>query len=134
MLDTLSQASRRGATIVSVNPLKERGLERFTNPQSATEMLTGGAINITKRYFTPKLGGDMALVRGMVKVLNERHQKALQVGSHVFDLDFIGEHTHGLQDYLEQVEQTSWQHITDQSACQRLKSFNSPISIRVRSA
>lgn len=121
MLDTLSQASRRGATIVSVNPLKERGLERFTNPQSATEMLTGGATDITKRYFTPKLGGDMALVRGMVKVLNARHQKALQAGSHVFDLDFIGEHTHGLQDYLEQVEQTSWQHITDQSGLSKVE-------------
>lgn len=115
MLDTLSHASRRGAKIVTFNPLKERGLERFTNPQSATEMLSNSGVPITSQYFTPKLGGDMAAVRGMVKVLLAQHQEAQQQGQSVFDVNFIEQHTHGLDEYLAQVAQTSWQHIEQQS-------------------
>ena len=69
MMDTLYKASRRGASIVSFNNLKERGLERFTNPQNKIEMITNGSTPISGHYFTPKLGGDMAAVRGMVKAL-----------------------------------------------------------------
>ena len=121
MLDTLSQASRRGATIVSFNPLKERGLERFTNPQSTTEMLTGGATQISSHYFQPNLGGDMAAVRGMVKVLAERHQQALAKDDRVFDLEFIAAHTEGMTDYLAAVEVTDWQHIEQQSGLTRVQ-------------
>lgn len=115
MLDSLSHAARRGADVVTFNTLKERGLERFTNPQSAKEMLTGGATEISKYYFRPNLGGDMAVVRGMVKVFLSRHQVAQLNGQSVFDVDFIAEHTQGLDDYLAEVEQTSWQQITEQS-------------------
>ncbi len=34
MLHPLQEARRRGAQIITFNPLRERGLERFTNPQS----------------------------------------------------------------------------------------------------
>ncbi|PKG37663.1 FdhF/YdeP family oxidoreductase [Psychromonas sp. Urea-02u-13] len=111
MLETLSTAAKRGAKIISFNPLKERGLERFTNPQVPTEMLTGGATKITQQYFTPNLGGDMAAVRGMVKVLLARHQQT----NDVFDQAFIDQHTQGLADYLIAVEATQWQHIVTQS-------------------
>lgn len=114
MLDSLSKAARRGANIVSFNNLKERGLEKFTNPQSPIEMLSGGT-TITQQYFTPKLGGDMAVVRGMVKVLLARHKDALKNNQQVFNVDFIQQHTQGLDDYLAVVEQTSWQDIIQQS-------------------
>ncbi len=115
MLDALSSASRRGANVVSINPLKERGLERFTNPQSAKEMLTLSSTEISSYYFRPNLGGDMAIVRGMVKVLLSRHQTAVQNGQSVFNLPFIEKHTQGLDDYLATVEETSWQLIEAQS-------------------
>jgi len=115
MLDTLSHASRRGASIVTFNPLKERGLERFANPQSPVEMLSGTATTISQYYFTPNLGGDMACVRGMVKVLLERHNKAQRQSESVFDLAFIEQHTQGLDDYLTIVNNTTWEHITEQS-------------------
>jgi len=115
MLDTLSHASRRGAKIVSFNPLKERGLERFTDPQSPKEMLSGGATTISSQYFQPNLGGDMAVVRGIVKILAQRHKDALTEGSAVFDVAFIEQHTIGLEEYLLLVEQTSWQEIEQQS-------------------
>ncbi|MGJ8692843.1 MAG: FdhF/YdeP family oxidoreductase [Thalassotalea sp.] len=114
MLDSLSKAAHRGANVVSFNNLKERGLERFTNPQSPKEMLTGGC-DITKQYFTPKLGGDMAVVRGMVKILAERHQVALTNKQSVFDLNFIEKHCLGLDEYLAEVAATPWSHILEQS-------------------
>jgi molybdopterin-dependent oxidoreductase alpha subunit len=40
MLTTLREVSKRGAPIVVLNPLRERGLERFTSPQHPVEMLT----------------------------------------------------------------------------------------------
>jgi molybdopterin-dependent oxidoreductase alpha subunit len=46
MLTTLREVSRRGAPIVVFNPLRERGLERFTSPQHPIEMLT---LNSTDR-------------------------------------------------------------------------------------
>ena len=115
MLDALSHASRRGARIVSINPLKERGLERFTNPQSPKEMLTLSATHISSDYFRPKLGGDMAIVRGMVKVLLNRHREAVSNGQSLFDLAFIEQQTNGIDDYLEIVDATSWQEIIEQS-------------------
>ncbi|SJN52941.1 Formate dehydrogenase H [Vibrio ruber DSM 16370] len=115
MLETLSDAYRRGAKVVAFNNLKERGLERFTNPQHSLEMISNSSTPTTSHYFMPKLGGDMAVVRGIVKVLLGYHQAAVQRGESVFDLAFIEQHTEGLSAYLEQVEATSWSAITQQS-------------------
>ncbi|WP_286263467.1 FdhF/YdeP family oxidoreductase [Thalassotalea atypica] len=116
MLDTLSHATRRGAKVVTFNPLKERGLERFSNPQSVGDMLTGSATEVSSLYFTPNLGGDMALVRGMVKALLAQHQLAIaQQQQGIFDLEFIEQHTAGLDEYLAEVENTAWSKIIVQS-------------------
>lgn len=40
MMGELRECAKRGATIVSINPLKERGLQRFADPQSPRDMLT----------------------------------------------------------------------------------------------
>ncbi|CAG9296448.1 FdhF/YdeP family oxidoreductase [Celerinatantimonas diazotrophica] len=115
MLETLSHATKRGARVVAFNNLKERGLERFANPQHPVELLTYSSTPTTSDYFTPKLGGDMAAVRGMVKLFNERHKKAVAQGSSLFDLEFIAQQTQGMDAYLALVEQTSWEQITEQS-------------------
>ncbi|MZI93944.1 FdhF/YdeP family oxidoreductase [Vibrio sp. CAIM 722] len=115
MLETLSSAYRRGAKVVAFNNLKERGLERFANPQNPIEMISNGSTPTTSHYFMPKLGGDMAAIRGMVKVLLARHDEAMQKGDSLFDLEFIEAHTQGMERYLEQVRQTSWEQITEQS-------------------
>ncbi|MFT5809237.1 MAG: molybdopterin-dependent oxidoreductase alpha subunit [Moritella dasanensis] len=116
MLDTLRQASRRGAAVVTFNTLKERGLERFTNPQSVTEMLTDGSTQISQCYFTPKLGGDMAVVRGMVKALCVLDKAKLDAGrASIFDHAFIAEHTQGLDEYLSAVKATPWDEIIEQA-------------------
>lgn len=115
MLETLSSAYRRGAKVVALNNLRERGLQRFTNPQHPLEMLSNGSTPTTSHYFIPKLGGDMAIVRGMVKSLLARHEDAQKHGDSVFDLAFIAEHTQGMEAYLEEVRATSWETIVEQS-------------------
>lgn len=115
MLETLSHATQHGARVVAFNNLKERGLQRFANPQNPVEMLTNSSTPTTSDYFTPKLGGDMAAVRGMVKILYQHHQEAQAKGEQVFNVDFIEEHTQGLEDYLDLVSSTSWDKIIEQS-------------------
>lgn len=115
MLHTLNHAAQRGANIVTFNTLKERGLERFANPQSPTDMVLGTSTKLTSLYFTPNLGGDMAAVRGMVKVLLKRHEQAVENGRQVFDVQFIAENTSGLDAYLALVKATTWSAITEQS-------------------
>ena len=116
MLEPLREAVRRGAQVVCFNPLKERGLERFQNPQHPVEMLTNGSEPTNTAYFRPALGGDMAVMRGIAKWLLTWEQEAKANNAPpVFDHDFINTHTNGMDDYLSVVEATSWEHIEAQS-------------------
>ncbi|TBR44198.1 FdhF/YdeP family oxidoreductase [Marinomonas agarivorans] len=119
MLDALRDAAKRGANILSFNNLKERGLERFTHPQKPAEMLTNGYTQISTNYYRPKLGGDMALVRGIVKELMLMEADAQAVNKAIFDHDFIEQHTSGLQEYLALVDATPWALIESQSGISR---------------
>ena len=69
MLHQLQQARKCGVAIISVNPLRERGLERFKNPQSPTEMLTGDETCISEDILQVKVGGDTAALTGICKAL-----------------------------------------------------------------
>ncbi len=119
MLETLARACKSGTRVVAFNNLKERGLERFTNPQNPVEMLSNGSTPTTSDYFMPKLGGDMAAIRGMVKIFLARHRDAQTRGESVFDLDFVAQHTQGMDAYLDSVDATSWDKITEQSGLSR---------------
>lgn len=120
MLEPLRAAVKRGARVVVVNPLKERGLERFQNPQNALEMLSNQDRATSTAYFRPNLGGDMALIRGMVKYLWqwERDAQSMQQPA-LFDHAFITQHTHGLDAYLAIVDATQWEQIEAQSGLSR---------------
>lgn len=71
MLTTLRDVARRGAKIISINPLTERGLERFSFPQSPKEMFTGQATALSHDYYQVKMGGDASLLKGIMKALIE---------------------------------------------------------------
>ena len=116
MIETLRNAVKRGAQVVCFNPLKERGLERFQHPQSPLEMLTNDSRPTNTAYFRPALGGDMAALRGIAKYLLQWEREAAAKGAkRVFDHDFIAAHTLGMDDYLAQVDATSWELIERQS-------------------
>jgi len=116
MLGDLRRAAQRGAQIVVLNPVRERGLERFSDPQQKLEMMRGGSAQIASHYLQPSLGGDMAAVRGMAKTVFARDAAAVAAGlPSLLDHDFITSHTHDFQSYRAAVEATSWDEITDQS-------------------
>ncbi|WP_038911373.1 FdhF/YdeP family oxidoreductase [Dickeya dadantii] len=116
MLHSLRHAADRGAHIVAFNTLRERGLERFANPQNPLELLTPLSGAISETYLQPNLGGDMAAVRGMVKALLETHRQRLAAGeAGLFDQAFIDQYTDGVAAYLQQVDATPWDNIVRQS-------------------
>lgn len=116
MLHSLRHAADHGARIVTFNTLRERGLERFADPQKPLEVVTPLAGTISSLYYQPRLGGDMAAVRGMAKALLEAHRQALAEGqSGVFDKAFLAQHTQGAEAWFAQIDQTSWAQITQQS-------------------
>ena len=116
MLEPLREAVKRGAQVVCINPLKERGLERFQHPQHPIEMLTNGDKPTNTAYFRPALGGDMAILRGMAKFLLQWERDAQKAGEPaVFDHDFLNEHSVNVLEYLSVIDGTSWAQIVEQS-------------------
>jgi molybdopterin-dependent oxidoreductase alpha subunit len=121
MLSTLRAIARRGAPIIAVNPLRERGLERYTSPQNPGEMLSNSSTPIAQTYYQVKIGGDVALLKGMMKWLFEADAVDLAAGGGgVLDHAFIAEHTNGLQALREDIEGTRWDDIVEISGLSRV--------------
>ena len=120
MLGELRAAARRGARILSFNPLRERGLERFADPQSPVEMLSGGSTTITSDYFQLKVGGDIALLKGVIKHLLVLDAHAVAQGlPRVLDTDFIAGHTQGFEALRADIEAEDWALIERESGLWR---------------
>jgi molybdopterin-dependent oxidoreductase alpha subunit len=120
MLGDLRKAAMRGARIVVFNPIRERGLERFADPQDKLQMLRGGSTDIASDYLQPRLGGDMAAFRGMAKAVFAADTAALAAGkASLLDHDFLNQHTADFTAYRAAVEATGWGQIEDQSGLTR---------------
>jgi molybdopterin-dependent oxidoreductase alpha subunit len=120
MLHDLQNAARRGAAIVVFNPLRERGLERFTNPQSPLEMIAGRETPLATQYLQVKAGGDIAAIAGLCKTLLALDEAAREAGSErVLDQPFIAEHCHGFDDYAAWLRTQTWDDIEAASGLQR---------------
>jgi molybdopterin-dependent oxidoreductase alpha subunit len=120
MLHQLQEAVKRGVPIVTFNPLRERGLVEFVNPQSPPEMLIKSPTRITSQYHQVKTGGDTAAIMGIAKVLFDLEEQALATGADpVLDHDFIKEHTHGLEELKAAVRECDWQQIERRSGLTR---------------
>jgi len=120
MLTTLREVSKRGVPIIVFNPLRERGLERFTSPQHPVEMLTLGSTPIASTYYLVKVGGDIAGLKGIMKSLMALDAKSLaEGGAGVLDREFIANHTTGLYELLADLDATSWDAIEEASGLSR---------------
>jgi molybdopterin-dependent oxidoreductase alpha subunit len=120
MLTTLRECAKRGAAIVSINPLRERGLERFTSPQHPVEMLTLSSTQLSSTYYQVKVGGDIAVLKGMMKTVVALDAASVaEGGPGVLDRAFIAEHTEGIDPLLADLEATSWDAIEKSSGLPR---------------
>src|SRR5581483_12459073 len=104
----VQEAAQRGVPIVTFNPLRERGLERFVNPQNPLQMVMGGT-RISSHYYQVRTGGDLAAVTGLCKLLIEADDRARESGgARVLDAAFIAKHTHGFEEFAAFCRGQDW--------------------------
>lgn len=115
MMGTLHECSRRGVPIIVFNPLKERALERFADPQSPIEMGTFGSTRIASSYYQVKIGGDAAALKGIMKAV----LALAETSEDVLDHAFIAEHTSGFDALVADLDQTEWSDIERASGLSR---------------
>jgi molybdopterin-dependent oxidoreductase alpha subunit len=106
MLTWLAEADRRGAALVHINPLIEAASRRTIVPHEFADMATFHATETGSMNVQVRIGGDMALIRGVAKALFEAAEDP-----DVLDRQFIEEHTQGFDEYREVVESTPWSEL-----------------------
>lgn len=111
MLTSLAKASRRGAQLVHINPLVEAAATRTIVPHEVVSMMTMRSTPTSSMNVQPRIGGDLALVRGMAKALFEaaHHDPA------ALDQAFLERFTDGVDRYRQVCEATPWDEIVRQS-------------------
>ncbi len=112
MLSTLEEAVKRGAKLVAINPLREAGLTGFIHPQHPVATLLGKPSALASSFLRVRVNGDLALFRGVAKVLLEKDYFAQGT---VIDAAFIRDHCEDFHAYKAQVDTTAWQDITRMS-------------------
>jgi molybdopterin-dependent oxidoreductase alpha subunit len=112
MLHQLQGSRQRGVPIVTFNPLRERGLERFINPQSPLEMLTLTGTQISTQYHQLNPGGDLATLVGMSKALLDMDNAGKNNGGgRALDVGFINENTSGFEEFAAAMDLFEWRDI-----------------------
>ena len=120
MMTQLRDASRRGVPIIVLNPFRERALERFEAPQQPVEMLTLSSTPIGSQYHQVKVGGDAAALKGIMKALLEMDDLAVRAGGpRAIDPAFIAEHTHGYEEFAQDLREAHWEAIEEASGLTR---------------
>ncbi|AVJ25911.1 FdhF/YdeP family oxidoreductase [Achromobacter spanius] len=115
MMGTLHECARRGVPIIVFNPLRERSLERFADPQDPIEMGTFGSTAIASTYYQVKVGGDAAALKGIMKALMDADRD----GRNTLDHEFIARHTNGYEAFAQDLDATSWTDIEQASGLRR---------------
>ncbi|HET6293630.1 MAG TPA: FdhF/YdeP family oxidoreductase [Kribbella sp.] len=121
MLTWLADADRRGAQLVHINPLIEAASRRTIVPHEFANMATFHTTSTGTMNVQVRIGGDLALLRGVAKVVFEAAEK----NPDVLDREFIEQHTHGIDEYRALVEASSWADLVrdagvDESGIRRL--------------
>ena len=110
LLHQVHDARKRGVPVVTFNPLQERGLIRFKDPQSPVEMLSPDeGVKMSSDYFPVRPGGDIAAMAGMAKAVLALDDAAREAGApRVLDTEFIAEHGHGFAEFEAFLRGVEW--------------------------
>jgi molybdopterin-dependent oxidoreductase alpha subunit len=123
MLTSLEHAKKHGATIIVINPLREPGLFRFTdpnpdeysNPLSFALHIVGSGRPLGDLHLPVRVNGDIAVIKGLMKVVLDEEAKT----GNVLDRQFIHDQTDGFEALVADLDATSWQAIVDGSGIPR---------------
>jgi molybdopterin-dependent oxidoreductase alpha subunit len=108
LMTTLMKIRRRGGKVIVINPVKEVGLVNFRVPSDLWSLLFG--TRIASLYVQPHIGGDIALLTGVAKMVLERGGA---------DAGFIANATEGFDAYQRLVRSTGWDAIEQGSGVDR---------------
>jgi formate dehydrogenase major subunit len=109
MLSALETAKRRGARIISINPLREAGLVNFRNPQHARGVV-GHGTDLTDLHLPIRLGGDQALFQAIGSLLVEWD---------AIDHAFVDAHTDGFAAWRAHVADVDWERVGQATGLER---------------
>ena len=109
MLTALRDAKKKGAKIISINPLPETGMQRFKHPQDymTADFRTTQLADI---HVPVRIGGDAALLKGIMKEM---------LASGAIDLSFIDQKTIGYEQFEQSLDKFSWNDIVRDSGIDR---------------
>lgn len=108
LMTSLMHVRRRGGKVIVINPVREIGLVRFRVPSDPVSLLLG--TKIASHYVQPHIGGDLALLWGIVKAV--KHAGKL-------DDRFIDDHCRGSDAWLAAVDAMPWEEIEAKSGVHR---------------
>lgn len=108
LMTHLMKLRRRGGEVVVINPVRETGLVKFRVPSDPISLIKG--TRIASHYVQPHIGGDLPLLWGIAKAVNQRSG---------FDDDFLRQHCHHAEAWLQAVEALTWREIETKSGVAR---------------
>lgn len=108
LMTLLADVRRRGGHVIVVNPIREPGLVNFRIPSRPLSLLFGS--EIASLYLQPHIGGDIALLTGIARVLLERG---------AIDDAFIRGHTADFDAFRAHVESLDWSDIEREAGVPR---------------
>ncbi len=108
LMTTLRHVRNRGGKVVVINTIRETGLVNFRVPSSPWSLLFGTPIAST--YIQPHVGGDLALLTGIAKRVDEMGAQHEQ---------FLAEHCAGGEAWLAHLRATPWEELVVKSGVSR---------------
>src|SRR5262249_39272830 len=108
LMRSLMLLRRRGGNVIVVNPVKEVGLVNFSVPSDVRSLLFGS--KIASQYLQPHIGGDIALLLGIAKIVVEKNQ---------VDRSFVDQATEGFGEFVEHLKSTSLDELASASGVSR---------------
>jgi molybdopterin-dependent oxidoreductase alpha subunit len=108
IMTTLKNLRRRGGQVIVINPVVETGLVNFRVPSDPWSLLFG--TKIATQYVQPHIGGDLALLSGIAKRVDE-----LGAG----DMTSLHAHCEDADKWLDHIRSLEWSEIEAKSGVAR---------------
>ena len=112
LMTTLKNLRRRGGEVIVINPVVETGLVNFRVPSDPISLLFG--TKIASLYVQPHIGGDLALLTGVAKRIDE-------LGAQ--DEAFLNRYCENHTEWIERLRRTPWQEIVTKAGVSRKEIF-----------
>ncbi len=104
LMTTLMKVRNNGGDVIAINPVRELGLVNFCVPSSPWSLLFG--TKIATLYVQPHIGGDLALLTGIAKRIDEMGAQ---------DAAFLREKCSGSEEWLVTLRAIPWSEIHTRS-------------------